>query len=436
MTSRLSTLALAAALLAGAAPAGAATAEPPLLRKFCPTGEGAAAVAGKCSIPRGIGVDAASGDVYVADQNNERIEKFSAWGDVLRAWGWDVVVSGPDNTAANRFEVCVAGEDVCKNGLSGGGAGEFNGTQGVAVDSVGDVYVVDRNNRRVQKFGPEGEFLLTFGGGVISGGATGSGNLSEGSKTIAVVATTSKAFEVGQTIEGAGIPADTQIEALGAGTIAISKAATASGPGVALSAPEGAGNVPTNERQTVTLGANTTGGSFALSFTTPNPSASSATATEIPYNATAAQLQEKLEAMSNLGAGNVAVSGAAGGPWTVEFKGTRFADTDVAQMSATPSGLEVSSGTKEVKVATFVHGASAGRSAASRQTAGRASRARPSTPRRGSSASGASAATSQSTAREPPARPTTSSTSATKDACRSSTQAAITSKTCPTPAKC
>jgi hypothetical protein len=66
---------------------------PPLLRQFCNSGSGA----GQCSLPRGIGVDAASGDIYVADQANFRVEKFSAFGDFLRAWGWDVVASGPDS---------------------------------------------------------------------------------------------------------------------------------------------------------------------------------------------------------------------------------------------------------------------------------------------------------------------------------------------------
>jgi len=143
--------------------------EPPaLLRTFCPTGpEG-----GQCDIPRGIGADATSGETFVANQDNRRIEKFTPWGEFLRAWGWDVVQSGPDDDTTppeDQFEVCVPGDgDVCQAGLAGGGAGEFGnlGPQGVAVDSEGDVYVIDWSGRRVQKFGPEGEFLLTFGGGV------------------------------------------------------------------------------------------------------------------------------------------------------------------------------------------------------------------------------------------------------------------------------
>lgn len=127
-------------------------------------------------MPRGIGVDPASGDVYVADQLNYRVEKFTAWGDFLRAWGWDVVASGP-NDNGDGFEVCVPSEeDVCKEGQAGTGAGEFGsdsaggisgeGPQGIAVDSAGDLWVNDWSNRRVEKFGPEGEFLLMLGGKV------------------------------------------------------------------------------------------------------------------------------------------------------------------------------------------------------------------------------------------------------------------------------
>ena len=157
-----------AALCAAAIAPGAAAAEAPLLGNFCPTGS----AGGECTIPRGIGVNASSGDLYLADQENKRIEQFTPWGEFVRAWGWDVVASGPgDDTTPpeDQFEVCEPPEDTCKGGLSGGGPGALDGHQGVAVDSAGAVYVVDWTNHRVQKFGPEGQFLLMFGGGVEQG---------------------------------------------------------------------------------------------------------------------------------------------------------------------------------------------------------------------------------------------------------------------------
>jgi len=70
-----------------------------------------------------------------------------------------------------------------------------------------------------------------------------------------------------------------------------------------------------NEKQTVTL-TGTTSGSFKLEF---NGQLSAA----IPFNATAAEVQKELEALEKIGLGSVSVSGGAGGPYTVEFKGAR-----------------------------------------------------------------------------------------------------------------
>ena len=55
---------------------------------------------------------------------------------------------------------------------NGSGPGQLNYSDEIAIDndssssSYGDVYVIDQRNFRVQKYGPAGEFLLTFGGEV------------------------------------------------------------------------------------------------------------------------------------------------------------------------------------------------------------------------------------------------------------------------------
>ncbi|MET0305685.1 MAG: hypothetical protein ABW196_05580 [Solirubrobacterales bacterium] len=49
-------------------------------------------------------------------------------------------------------------------GSSGATDGKFNRPQGVAIDSGGNIWVVDKNNNRVQKFDESGKFLLQFGG--------------------------------------------------------------------------------------------------------------------------------------------------------------------------------------------------------------------------------------------------------------------------------
>jgi DNA-binding beta-propeller fold protein YncE len=117
------------------------------------------------------------------------------------------------------------------------------------------------------------------------------------------------------------------------------------GWGVVASGPD---DNPRNEVQTVTVSA--TGGDFKLEFSTASGSDKTAA---IPYNATAAEVQSKLEALGEIGSGNVAVTGSDGGPWAVEFVGAR-ADEDVAEMTITDSTLSGGSG---ASVATTTPGA-------------------------------------------------------------------------------
>jgi hypothetical protein len=127
--------------------------------EFGSEGEGA----GQFSAPTGIAINTETGDVVLADTANNRVDEFTAEGGFVRTWGWGVRDGKPE------FEVCVA-PGPCRAGLRGGGAGQFgNGAaSGVAIDNSGgaakgDVYVVDRQNDRVDRFGPQGEFILSFG---------------------------------------------------------------------------------------------------------------------------------------------------------------------------------------------------------------------------------------------------------------------------------
>jgi len=85
-----------------------------------------------------------------------------------------------------------------------------------------------------------------------------------------------------------------------------------------------------NEQQSVTL-TGATGGNFTLTFDTQ-------TTGNILYDASAANVQTALEGLSNIAAGDVVVTGSAGGPWLVEFQG-QYVDTDVALMIATDVDL-------------------------------------------------------------------------------------------------
>lgn len=92
-----------------------------------------------------------------------------------------------------------------------------------------------------------------------------------------------------------------------------------------------AGTAGGNEVQTVTLTPTPTGGTFTLTY-------SGQTTSAIAYNASAATVDAALEALSNIGAGDVAVTGSAGGPWTVTF-GTALANTNVAEMTGSGASL-------------------------------------------------------------------------------------------------
>lgn len=85
----------------------------------------------------------------------------------------------------------------------------------------------------------------------------------------------------------------------------------------------------TNEVQALTITGSPTGGTWTATF-------KGATTAPIAYNATAAHVQAALAALPTIGAGNVAVSGSAGGPWSVTFQGVLGA-TNQPQMTTTGS---------------------------------------------------------------------------------------------------
>lgn len=110
------------------------------------------------SFPKDVAVDQNTGDVYVSDSNDSRVEKFDGEGNFILMFGGKV----DQTTGAN---VCTAAsKHTCWSGEEGAGSGQFDYPTGLAVEqSTGDVYVADRFNYRVQKFGPEGKFILMFG---------------------------------------------------------------------------------------------------------------------------------------------------------------------------------------------------------------------------------------------------------------------------------
>ena len=137
--------------------------------------------------PGGVAVDA-SGNVYVVDGFNHRIQKFDSNGNFITKWGgfgfgdgqlyypYAVAVDASGNIfVADAFNYRIQkfdsnGNFLGKWGSQGSGDGEFNFPASVAVDTSGNVYVADLFNTRIQKFDSNGTFLAKWGSQGVADG--------------------------------------------------------------------------------------------------------------------------------------------------------------------------------------------------------------------------------------------------------------------------
>ncbi len=223
--------------------------------------------------------------------------------------------SGAQTTAPINFDAGANDVQTALEGLSNLNPGDisvagsvggpwtvtFTGAQGnenvaeITVDASG---LTPSGTATINGSPTGGTFKLTFDGQTT--GATGAGDTDSSSNVITGVSTATGAFVPGEALSGTNIPADAVISAVdtGAGTITF----TSAGPNAT-----GTGHV-------TDLAAN------------------------LPYNADGATVQSALQALSNVGSGNVTVSGAAGGPYTVTFTGA-LAGTGISHLTADAAGL-------------------------------------------------------------------------------------------------
>lgn len=123
--------------------------------------------------PRDVEVDQSTGDIYVTDSGNHRIEKFDSAGNFLLMFGKEVNKTALESARTSDLNLCPAPGnpgDVCQAGVSGSSAGAFVTPAYLAVDnsggpSVGDIYVGDEGNSRVSKFHSSGRLVTTWGPG-------------------------------------------------------------------------------------------------------------------------------------------------------------------------------------------------------------------------------------------------------------------------------
>ena len=93
------------------------------------------ALGGEFNFPEGVATDSA-GNIYVADTNNERVQKFDSSGKFMLAFGKNVnLVAGAPN-----FDICTQVGN-CMPGTAGAQPGAFDLPSGVAADAAGNVYV-------------------------------------------------------------------------------------------------------------------------------------------------------------------------------------------------------------------------------------------------------------------------------------------------------
>jgi hypothetical protein len=124
--------------------------------------------AGQFDSPQGVAVDQSTGDFYVVDALNYRVEKFDSSGNFILAFG-----QGVDQTTG--ADVCTAASgDTCQAGTQGSSPGEFMAPQFIAVDpTTGDVYVGDPGDDTVTKFDSSGALITSWPSGAPTGQLSG-----------------------------------------------------------------------------------------------------------------------------------------------------------------------------------------------------------------------------------------------------------------------
>jgi len=128
---------------------------------------------GQFRMPYDVAVDP-SGNVYVLDTGNIRIQKFTSNGAFITKWGnlglptTKLTIDPSGNVYAvdsvnNRIQEFTSnGAFITKWGSYGSGNGQFNYPFGIAIDSLGYVYVTDSRNNRIQKFTSNGAFVTKW----------------------------------------------------------------------------------------------------------------------------------------------------------------------------------------------------------------------------------------------------------------------------------
>lgn len=132
--------------------------------------------------PQNVAVDTL-GDIWVADSQNNRLEKFDSHGNYLSQFSTgpysvptDVAIDRSGNlwVVASGSQVSIkefdtSGDLLLSFGSRGTGPGQVETAYGLAMDSTGNLWVSDTDGYCVDEFTPSGHCVTRFG-------SKGSGN--------------------------------------------------------------------------------------------------------------------------------------------------------------------------------------------------------------------------------------------------------------------
>lgn len=136
---------------------------------------------GSFAKPQDVAVHPVSGNVYVLDADNGRVQILNSSGDYMGGWAGTWILPFGISADPNTGDIYVAetggyqihrytdsGAALASWGERGDLAGQMAWPRGVAVGPDGAVYVADTDNERIQKFSPDGAFVGMFHGPINS----------------------------------------------------------------------------------------------------------------------------------------------------------------------------------------------------------------------------------------------------------------------------